>query len=90
MDPLAKWLAEREPAAPEALRRRFEPLDAPGASISEALANLAADHLAEALDRPGQNRAAAFYLLAADALLTYACEAAADQEDPEAALRSLC
>jgi hypothetical protein len=39
---------------------------------------------------PGRVRENAFHLLAADALLTYACEAALESDDPEAALlRSL-
>ncbi len=86
MDPLARWLDNRAPPPPDRLRSRFEPVHGGGASLSEALGRLAVGHLAEALKLPGRNRAAAFYLLAADALLTYACEAAVEQEDPEAAL----
>jgi hypothetical protein len=32
--------------------------------------------------RPGRARASAFELLGADALITHACEAALDEEDP--------
>ena len=86
MDPVARWLDNRAPPAPDGLRSRFGPLHGGGASLSEALGRLSVRHLAEALKLPGRNREAAFYLLAADALLTYACEAAVEQEDPEAAL----
>jgi len=39
--------------------------------------------------RPGRVRESAFRLLEADALLTYACEAALESGDPEAALRRI-
>lgn len=42
--------------------------------------------LREALARPGRDRSAAHALLAADALLTRACEEAADAADPETEL----
>lgn len=45
--------------------------------------------LADALAAPGQDRAAAFRLLAADALLTYACEAAAEENRPGETLERL-
>ena len=89
MDPLAKWLDGRAPPAPGRLRSRFEPLAGGGASLVEALGSLSVHHLGEALKRPGRNREAAFDLLAADALLTYACEASVEQENPEAALSLL-
>lgn len=38
---------------------------------------------------PRADREGAFELLAADGLLTYACQAALDADDPEAALRRL-
>jgi hypothetical protein len=47
----------------------------------------------EALDRaranPGRVRASAFELLGADALLTYACEAATESDDPTGALEEI-
>ena len=89
MDPLAEWLDSRAPPAPDRLRSRFEPLHGRGTSLSEVLGSLSARHLGEALKRPGRNREAAFYLLAADALLTYACEASVEHDDPEAALSLL-
>ena len=45
--------------------------------------------LDEALARPGRVRESAFALLAADALLTYACEAAVESDDPDGALQAL-
>lgn len=39
--------------------------------------------------RPGRVRESAFELLVADALITYACEAALESEDPTTALGSL-
>ena len=41
------------------------------------------------LARPGRDREGAFHLLAADALLTYACEASAGEEDVERSLVDL-
>ncbi len=73
------WLEQREPRAPEplfarmaaALSRRTE-TDVPAALAGAALACL------RAAVEGGRDRAAAWDLLAADALLTYACEAAAE------------
>jgi hypothetical protein len=46
-----------------------------------------------ALDRaraaPGRVRQSAYHLLTADALLTYACEAALEDADPETTLRRI-
>jgi hypothetical protein len=52
-----------------------------------ALAREARVRLDLARAHPGRVRESAFRLLEADALLTYACEAALEAEDPEAALR---
>ena len=89
MDDLKGWVSDREPPAPEELRRWLEPGPFQGSSVSEALGDAAAHHVDEALKRLGRNREGAFHLLAADALLTYACEAAAGEEDTEAALVDL-
>lgn len=89
MEDLMGWLADREPPAPEELLRRLELGLSQGSSVSEALGDAAAHHVNEALKRLGRNREGAFHLLAADALLTYACEAAADEEDTEAQLAHL-
>lgn len=45
--------------------------------------------LQAAVERPGRNREGAFALLAADALLTRACEEAAQAADPEAQLLAI-
>jgi hypothetical protein len=50
------------------------------------LASAARTSLDRARARPGRVRESAFTLLEADALLTYACEAALDAENPEAAI----
>jgi len=71
---------------------RLEPWlgDAIGRPASpEALAESARRALRAAAARPGRVRESAFDLLAADALLTYACEAALESEDPEGALDAL-
>jgi hypothetical protein len=54
-----------------------------------SLAASGAEVLARALSHPGRDRSAAFELLAADALLTYACEEAAREEDVEGALAAI-
>ena len=50
---------------------------------------MAGERLASARSRPGRVRETAFELLLADALLTYACEAALEEERPEEALRTI-
>lgn len=52
----------------------------------EVLAGEARDGLVEVLHADGHDRRVAFRLLEADALITYACEAAADAADPADAL----
>jgi hypothetical protein len=69
-----------------------EPLDVPeigpaGTGVPDRLAGAALDALARVI-RSSPDRSAAVELLAADALLTYACEAAAE-EGPEALDRLL-
>ena len=80
----------RRPAPPPAVEewaRRFggTSLEARGEPLVEA----AAAALGHALAHPGRSREAAYALLAADALLTGACEDAAEAADPEAELREL-
>jgi hypothetical protein len=80
----AEWLATREPPPPGlAARLRRE---GHGGSLSEVFTSAACALLAEARARPGRVRESAFRLLEADALVTYACEAALDAEDPESAI----
>ena len=58
-------------------------------STAERLVSAARLCLDEARARPGRVRASAFSLLLADGLLTYACEAALDEADPDAALLTM-
>lgn len=79
------WLDGRVPTPPvELLEHVTVPTGA--GSLVELLALEAKSSLDEAVRRPGRRRDAAFLLLAADALFTYACEAAAEEDDVEAAL----
>ena len=83
MSDLRAWLAGRSPRPPDAL-----PLPHPegSGSIPERLADAGAAALERALAGEGERRGA-YELLAADALLTYACEGAAEEAaDPEPAL----
>jgi hypothetical protein len=54
--------------------------------LSETLAAEACAHMRNASARLGPVRESALHLLAADALMTYACEAALEADDPAAAL----
>lgn len=67
---IGPWLADAEFVAPTAARLT----DSGVAAMDRARA------------RPGRVRDSAFHLLAADALITYACEAALEEEDPDEAL----
>jgi hypothetical protein len=76
------WLLRRLPPPPrELLDRMLTALgeSAPAVDLSSRLGEAAVVCLTAAIDRVGE-RAAALDLLAADALLTYACEAAAESE----------
>lgn len=88
MNPLVNWLDEREPAPPLELKEWLTVPDR-GLPLVDALVEGGHEALEEAMRRPGRDREAAFYLLAADALLTYACEAAAAAADVEEQLRSI-
>ena len=81
------WLDARRPPPPTDLRARFNA--APGFDASGLVDQLSAEAL-ERLDRAraatGRVRESALHLLVADALLTYACEAALEGPDPDAAL----
>lgn len=85
MNDSGQWLAERTPAPPDALR--LPRVEAEG-DLRGALTEEGVRLLARALEGTGERRGA-FDLLAADALITYACEAAAAEADPEAALRAI-
>lgn len=81
-----EWLASRRPGAPAPLlkemRRAVDRTEAGYGSLPERLAAAALSTLEAVADGTGR-RAAASQLLASDALLTYACEAAAEA-GPEA------
>ena len=82
------WLASRTPAPPTALAEKMaEALGAREGEIPDALAAAAIDELRRVLASDG-GRDVAIDLLAADALLTHACEAAAEA-GPEALERLL-
>jgi hypothetical protein len=76
------WLGAREPLPPfeleQRIRRAVERLRTAESSVMATLAAAAFQCLQDAA-RSGAQRSAAHELLAADALLTYACEAAAEQ-----------
>jgi len=57
--------------------------------VSEELARAAGLALERALARPGRIRESAFDLLAADALFTWACEAALEEDEPEERLHRI-
>ena len=86
---LEAWLAERTPEIPEAFRPHLLSSNPEAFQGPETLGDLGAEAIAEALAAPGRNRQSAFRLLAGDALLTYACEAAGQEEDPESWLEYL-
>ncbi|MFQ5538091.1 MAG: hypothetical protein ACE5GJ_11665 [Gemmatimonadota bacterium] len=85
------WLEGRTPSPPSTLARWLEEREpAPGAPEGEEVWRTLTAWGIAALDRarshPGRVRESAFHLLAADALLTYACEAALETEEPTRAL----
>ncbi len=86
---LRDWLRGRDPAVPAVFLSLLLPGESRAFAGPESLEEPGAEAIAEALAAPGRNRAAAFRLLAGDALLTYACEAAAEEERPGEALEIL-
>jgi len=89
MTTLAEWIASRNAGAPPPLAawmlREVGGRQISAASLMEA--GLVA--LDRARARPGRRRASAFELLGADALITDACQAALDEEDPVGVLTEL-
>ena len=79
MSDLEVWLSGRLPPAPEAMSSWLGQGDVEAAPLAQALVSRGRRRLNEAVRNPGRNRGAAFHLLTADALLTYACEAAATE-----------
>lgn len=86
---VATWIAGRRPPAVMPLERWIGKGDHEAETRVATLTRLATAALESALSLPGQQREGAFDLLAADALFTYACEAALEAEDVEAALRGI-
>jgi hypothetical protein len=94
MNDLGAWLASRRPTPPEELAITLPDAggsdaggEGRGAELVRRLARAGRVERDRALRRPGRVRESAFHLLTADALFTYACEAALEDEDPEVALR---
>ena len=81
------WLDSRRPPPPADLRAR---LGETGGHAGDALVEHLLTEATAALDRarasPGRVRESALELLVADALFTYACEAALELPQPDAAL----
>ena len=88
MSEISRWLDERRPPPPPELRTALDESlgQAGGADLAAALGVATDRLLGRALSATGRVRDSAFALLVADALLTYECEAALDEEDPESAL----
>lgn len=90
MSGLERWLAARRPGPPDELAGTL--CDSLGGVSeiagprAEALSEAGRARLEEARAHPGRVRESAFHLLAADALITYACEAALESDDPQASL----
>ena len=89
MPDLTAWVEARRPPAPADLAERVRrsgtehPADPDRVT---ALVRMASDRLDAARASRGRVRESAFQLLAADALVTYACEAALEADDPVASL----
>lgn len=82
------WLTRQLAAAPPSLAERLRAaVEGSVEGGSGALAEAALERLRAAALSPDRDRETAYQLLAADALLTYACQAAA--EEGPAALRAL-
>lgn len=79
---LAEWLGRRSPDIPQPLLPYLLPEEPRAHEGAAALLDAGSESIHRALASPGRNREAAFHLLAGDALLTYACETAAEEEDP--------
>ena len=91
---LERWLLGRVPLLPtpflpHLLGGEEGLLQSEGCSVASDLATRGTVALGLALERPGRVREAAFQLLAADAFFTYACEAAALEEDVRSGLEGI-
>lgn len=83
---LRSWVSSREPPVPDAFLELVHPgVSSEAEPSAQALLAEARSALRDALTGTGERRGA-FRLLAADAYLTYACELAAESEEPTRAL----
>lgn len=83
------FLSTRTPAPPEALGKWLAGVPLDENPPFEGLEREALAALDRARRVPGRIRESAFHLLAADALLTYACEAVMESDDPATSLADL-
>lgn len=82
------WLAERTPVPPRAFSRWKEAPESGEGRVAD-LVRAGVMALREARSQPGRRRETAFLLLEADGFLTYACEAAAEEDDPARVLEGI-
>ena len=87
MSDVRTWLGSRTPRPPERFEPWLQEVGGGGHGLVDELVRAANKALEEALARAGRDRTAAFHLLAAGAFYTYACEAAAEQEELDESLR---
>ena len=88
MSELRNWIERRLPPPPMDLDPWLES-DETHDSVTSCVTGLGLAALDQARARPGRVRDSAFHLLAADALVTYACEAALNEDDPLGALSEI-
>lgn len=86
---LEAWLATRTPPVPVPFQGWMRPAYPDAPASTESLAREAEGALGRALAPGGRPRRGAFDLLAADGFLTYACEAALEEDDPVSVLDGL-
>ena len=88
MSEIQAWIGTRRPQPPMELGPWLDGVttEAPSA---RAMTRIGVAALGRARARPGRIRDSAFRLLAADAMITYACEAALEEDDQDAVLRMI-
>jgi hypothetical protein len=82
------WLSQRSPQPVFDLAPWLDTART-GDHCAFGLTRLGCQALDRALSVPGRVRASALHLLAADALITFACEAALEADDPEQQLERI-
>ena len=88
MNQLQEWVGGRLGEAPIELGSSIDISQFYEGSITTLIRG-ALSALERACSRPGRVRASAFQVLIADALITYACELALDEKDPDLVLGKL-